>query len=163
MLEIKIILFIETHTDTHTKSNASKSIEVYFLGSEWVSESHSVVSNSLQPHRLYSPWTSPGQNTGVGSLSILQEDLHNPVIKPRPPTLQADSLQLSHKGSPRMLELVAYPLSSESSQPRNQMGVSCTAGGFFTNWAIREALFSRGADLHWTWTTKLWTSLNHTI
>ena len=36
------------------------------------SESHSVVSNSLQPHGLYSPWNSPGQNTGVGSLSLLQ-------------------------------------------------------------------------------------------
>ena len=37
------------------------------------SESRSVVSNSLQPHGLHSPWTSPGQNTGVGSLSLLQE------------------------------------------------------------------------------------------
>ena len=36
------------------------------------SESHSVVSNSLQPHGLYSPWNSPGQNTGVVSLSLLQ-------------------------------------------------------------------------------------------
>ena len=36
------------------------------------SESDSVVSNSLQPHRLYSPWNSPGQNTGVGSHSLLQ-------------------------------------------------------------------------------------------
>ena len=36
------------------------------------SESRSVVSNSLQPHGLYSPWNSPGQNTGVGSLSLLQ-------------------------------------------------------------------------------------------
>ena len=30
------------------------------------------MSNSLQPHRLYSPWNSPGQDTGVGSLSLLQ-------------------------------------------------------------------------------------------
>ena len=30
------------------------------------------MSNSLQPHGLYSPWNSPGQNTGVGSLSLLQ-------------------------------------------------------------------------------------------
>ena len=37
------------------------------------SESHSVVSDSLQPQGLYSPWNSPGQNTGVGSLSLLQE------------------------------------------------------------------------------------------
>ena len=36
------------------------------------SESHSVMSNSLQPHGLCSPWNSPGRNTGVGSLSILQ-------------------------------------------------------------------------------------------
>ena len=36
------------------------------------SESRSVVSDSLWPHGLYSPWNSPGQNTGVGSLSILQ-------------------------------------------------------------------------------------------
>ena len=36
------------------------------------SESHSVVSESLQLHRLYSPWNSPGQNTGVGSPSLLQ-------------------------------------------------------------------------------------------
>ena len=35
-------------------------------------ESCSVVSNSLRPHVLYSPWNSPGQNTGVGSLSLLQ-------------------------------------------------------------------------------------------
>ena len=36
------------------------------------SESHSVVSDSLQLHGLYSPWNSPGQNTGVGSLSLFQ-------------------------------------------------------------------------------------------
>ena len=29
-------------------------------------------SDSLQPHGLYSPWNSPGQNTGVGSLFLLQ-------------------------------------------------------------------------------------------
>ena len=36
------------------------------------SESHSVMSDSLQPRGIYSPWNSPGQNTGVGSCSILQ-------------------------------------------------------------------------------------------
>ena len=36
------------------------------------SESHSVLSDALWPHGLYSPWNSPGQNTGVGSLSLLQ-------------------------------------------------------------------------------------------
>ena len=36
------------------------------------SESHSVVSDSLWLHGLYSPLNSPGQNTGVGSVSLLQ-------------------------------------------------------------------------------------------
>ena len=42
-----------------------------FSGGE--TKSRLVVSNSLQPHGLYSPWNSPGQNTGVGSLSLLQQ------------------------------------------------------------------------------------------
>ena len=46
---------------------------------------------------------------------------------------------MSHQGSPRILEWVAYPFSRGSSQLRNQTGVSCIAGGFFTNWAIWEA------------------------
>ena len=39
----------------------------------------------------------------------------------------------------RILEWVAYPFSSGSSWPRSQTGISCIAGGSFTNWAIREA------------------------
>ena len=56
------------------------------------SESHSVMSDSLRLHGLYSPWNSPDQNTGVGSLSLLQGNLPNPGIEPRSPALQADSL-----------------------------------------------------------------------
>ena len=41
--------------------------------------------------------------------------------------------QLSHKGSPGILEWVAYPFSNGSSQPKNQTGISCIAGGFLTN------------------------------
>ena len=40
----------------------------------------------------------------------------------------------------RILEWVAFPFFRGSSQPRNQTRVSCTAGGFFTNRAMREAL-----------------------
>ena len=39
----------------------------------------------------------------------------------------------------KILEWVAYPFPRGSSQPRNRTGVSCIAGGFFTNWAMREA------------------------
>ena len=38
----------------------------------WICGSRLVMSDSLQPHGLYSPWNSPGQNTGVGGLSLLQ-------------------------------------------------------------------------------------------
>ena len=40
----------------------------------------------------------------------------------------------------RILECIAFLFSRGSSQPRDQTQVSCIAGGFFTNWAIREAL-----------------------
>ena len=56
--------------------------------------------------------------------------------------------QLSHKGSPRILEWVAYSFSRGSSQHRTRTGVSCIAGGFFTNWAMREALsMQRRSDI----------------
>ena len=44
------------------------------IDTDWKSESESrsVLSDSLWPHGLYGPWNSPGQNTGVGSLSLLQ-------------------------------------------------------------------------------------------
>ena len=54
-------------------------------------ESRSVVSDSLRPHGLHSPWNSPGQNTAVGSLSLLQGGLRNPGIEPRSPILQVHS------------------------------------------------------------------------
>ena len=40
----------------------------------------------------------------------------------------------------RILEWAAFPFSSGSSWPRNRTEVSCIAGRFFTNWAMREAL-----------------------
>ena len=104
------------------------------------SESHSVVSNSLWLHSLCSPWNSPGQNAGVGSLSLLQGIFPTQGSNPDLPHCRWILYQLSHKRSPRILEWVAYPFSNGSSQPRNQTWVSCIAGGFFTNWAIREAL-----------------------
>ena len=46
--------------------------EVPHLVDETKGESRSVISNSLQPHGLYSPWNSLGQNTGVDGFSLLQ-------------------------------------------------------------------------------------------
>ena len=99
------------------------------------SESCSVVSDSI---RLRSPWNSPGQNTGVGSLSLLQGIF--PTQESNPGLLHCGWFlyQLSYKRSSRRLEWVAYPFSRGSSPPRNQTGCSYIVGGFFTNWAMRE-------------------------
>ena len=51
---------------------AGHQVPTSYLFDTWVSESISVVSDSLWPHGLYSPWDSPGQNTGVGSHSLSQ-------------------------------------------------------------------------------------------
>ena len=99
------------------------------------------MSNCLRLHGLYSPWNSPGQDTGVGSLSLLQGIFPTQGSSPGLPYCRRILYQLSHKGSPRILEWVAYPFSRKSSWPRNWTGVSYMAGRFFTNWAIREAQF----------------------
>ena len=103
------------------------------------SESRSVLSDSLQRHGLYSPWSSPGQNTWVGSLSLLQGIFPTQGSNPGLPYCRWILYQLSHKGSSRMLEWVAYPFCRGSSVPKNWTGVSRIAGRFFTNWAIKEA------------------------
>ena len=84
-------------------------------------ENHSVMSDSL------------GHNTGVGSLSFLQGNFLTQGSNPGHPHCWWILYKLSHKGSPRMLEWVACPFPSESSQPRSRTGVSCIAGGSFTN------------------------------
>ena len=100
------------------------------------SESRSIVSDPLSPHGLYSPWNSPGQDTGVGSLFLLKGIFPTQGLNPGLSHCRRILYQQSHKGSPRTLECVAYPFSSGSSGPRNRTGVSFIAGGSFTNWAI---------------------------
>ena len=103
------------------------------------SESHSIMSDSSRPHGLWSPRDSPGQNSGLGSLSLLQWIIPTQGLNPGLPHGRWMLYQLSHKGSSGILEWVAYPFCSGSSWPRNQTRVSCIAGRFFTNWIIREA------------------------
>ena len=64
------------------------------------SESLSVMSYSSQPHGLYSPWNSPGQNSGVGSLCLLQGIFPTQGLNPGLPHCRQILYQLSHKGSP---------------------------------------------------------------
>ena len=77
--------------------------------------------HSLQPCRLYSPWNSPGQNTGVG-LSLLQGIFPTQGLNPGLPHCGRILYHLSHQGGPRILEWEAYPFSRGYSQCRNQTG-----------------------------------------
>ena len=71
------------------------------------------MSNSLQPHGLYtySPWNSPGHNTGVGSRSLLQGIF--PTLGSNPGLLHCRLIlyQLSHQRSP-YTHLTGHPLVS---------------------------------------------------
>jgi len=56
-----------------------------------------------------------GQNTGVGSLSLLQGIFPAQGLNPGLPHCRVILYQLSQKGSPRILEWVVYPFSRGSS------------------------------------------------
>ena len=131
----------DKNTHTHTQKKKTSKTKKYQKHSSIIheSESCSVMSDSLWPHELYDPWNSPGQNTGMGSLSLLQKIF--PAHGSNPGLLHCRQIlyQLSHKRSPRIPKWVAYPYSRGSSQHRNWTGVSCIAGRFFTNWAMRKA------------------------
>ena len=85
----------------HCWSLAWRILSITFLQCEmkW-SESCSIMSDSLWPHRLYSPWNSQDQNTGVDSLSLLQEIFPTQGLNPGFLHCRHILYQLSHKGSP---------------------------------------------------------------
>ena len=70
-----------------------------------MSESNSVMSDSLRPHELYSSWNSLGQNTGVGSLSFLQGIFPTQELNSGLPHCRWILYQLSHQGSPFTREI----------------------------------------------------------
>ena len=87
------------------------------------------------------PWTVVhGKNTGMGSHSLLQGIFPTQGSNPGFPHCGQILYHLSHEGSPRILEWVAYHFSSRSPWPKNWTKVSCITGGFFTRWATRETL-----------------------
>ena len=63
------------------------------------------MSDSSRLCGLYSPWNSPGQNTGVGNLSLLQEIFQTQEVNPGLLHCRWILYQLSHKGSPKHQEL----------------------------------------------------------
>jgi len=102
------------------------------MSPESESERHSLLSDSLWPHGLYSPWNSPGQNTGVGLAVPYSGGSSQPRNQTQVsriagrflPHCRQNLYQVSHKENPRILEWVAYPFSRGSSRPRNRTGSS---------------------------------------
>ena len=101
-----------------------------------VSKSRSVVSNSLRSHGLYSPWNSPDQNTGVGSLSLLQGVFPTQGWNPGLPCGRRILYQLSHQGSPEVA-----PEKHEQTavywrwRHREARELACASSG---NWVLTE-------------------------
>ena len=109
----------------------------FHFNEKWKWKSHSL-SDSLQPHGLYSPWNSPGQNTGVGSHSLLQGTF---------PT------QESNQGLWRC-RWILYQLSYQGSNERSQricIKVLTTVS------AWRGCLFL--SLLSWMWMIMMWTRI----
>ena len=78
------------------------------------------------------------KKTGVGSCSLLQGIFPTQGSNTHLPNCKWTLYCLSHQGSPRKLEWVAYPFSISLTLGSNR---GLTAGGLFTSWATREALY----------------------
>ena len=80
------------------------------------------VTYGLQPVRPLCPWNSSGQNTGVGSCSLRLGIFPTQGLNLGLPCCRWILYHLSHQGSPRTLEWVAYPFSRVSlpTQESNQ-------------------------------------------
>ena len=100
------------------------------------SESCSVMSDSLQPHWLYSPWNSPGQNTGVGESES--------EVTQSCPTL-CDPWTVAYQASPskgfsrqEYGSRLPFPSPGGIFLIQGLTQVSHIAGRFFTNWTMRK-------------------------
>ena len=104
------------------------------------------MSNSLQPRGLYIPWNSPGQNTGVGSLSLLQ-------IKPKSPTLQADFLPAEPRGNPKNTGVgnLSFLQGIFLAHALNQGLLNC-------RWTIYQLSYQGSPQ--WMWVLEEWVSKN---
>ena len=85
---------------------------------------------------------SPDNKTEVSYHSHLQGIFPTQGSNPGLQHCRQILYQLRHKGSPRILEWVAYPFSSGSSQPRNRSAVSCIAGGFFIKLSGKPSIYT---------------------
>ena len=90
-------IYEKTSPESGQRGNLPQQNKAHKWQSERKVKVNSVVSDSLQPHGLYSPWNSPGQNTGVGSLSLLQGIFPTQESNPGLPHCKRILYQLSYR------------------------------------------------------------------
>ena len=91
------VLFFPVPSTVHDIQACSISIKLLYH--EWKNNCYLVMYDYLWPLGLYSPWNSPGQNTGVGSLSLLQGIFLTQGSNSCVPHCRWILYKLSHKGS----------------------------------------------------------------
>ena len=109
------------------------------------SESFSVVSDSCEPmdcglQGSFVHGIIQHKKTGVGSLSLLQGIFPTQGLNPGLPHCRRILYHLSHQGSPRILEWVAYLFSGDLPNPGIELGSPALAGLLFTTSNTWEAL-----------------------
>ena len=84
-----------------------------------------VTQSSLTPwdHVLYSPWNSLGQNTGMGSFSLLQGIVPTQGLNPGLPHCRQILYQLSHKEAQEYWSGWPIPSPVDLSDPGIEPGV----------------------------------------
>ena len=105
-----------------------------------VKVSCSVMSDSLRSHRLYSPWNSPGQNTRVGSLFLLQGIFPTQGLNPGVLHCRRILYRLSHQG---MDERVAYILVRVYKFRWSNLYFLVTENSFFFIFNIKKAQYAQ--------------------
>ena len=149
---------------------ATREVQEYWTGFSSIQFSHSVVSNSLGPHGLQhtrlpcpsptpracsnsgpsSQWCHPTISSSVISFSFCLQSFpasgawggQSMGVSALASVLPMNIQDWFHKGSPRMLEWVAYPFSRGSSQPRNRIRVSCIANWVIRDWSLKLVNFA---------------------
>ena len=81
---------------SQSRNRTSSALQADFLSAEPQGKPH-----NLWPHGLYRPWNSPGQNTGLGSLSLLQGIFPTQGLNPGLPHCRRILYQLSQQGKPK--------------------------------------------------------------
>ena len=119
-----LILKIKTFWSIKVKCYYSFSTSAHQDKNRKLSESHSVLSDSLRSHGLYNSWNSPGQNTGVGSLSLLQGIFPTQGLNPGLLQCRQILYQLSYQGSPQILKIgiiIPWPVTKQKPKGHSEV------------------------------------------